>query len=160
MVFLLILIGVAVAFALWFFAPKGIAVHAAISEGKELPAPRFPLAGFFRDSAGRNIDWESHMPARAFGNSCKDYGIADGDVVIVRLLDDAGRRNLKADDLIVINSPVDEGQTGIAKHPFRFRKIKSVNGPSVDFFPAPGRDVKSQSIEYAHSIVEFLPNSR
>lgn len=142
---------------LWFFSPLGRGVHGAISTERELTRPRFPLAALFTDSEGNRIRLVDREPLRVSGNSAAEYGIVDGDVLIAKHFNERSRKNVEADDVVIINSP--KGSDN--RRPWRLRKVKKIysdrNGiKMMKFYPTPAQEVNDKPLTDAVAWIEYI----
>lgn len=146
-----VLIVAAIGVILWTQAPRGYVIHAARSRDVWVRSRRFPLAALFRDPAGGPLNLDGRMIGLVKGNSCLEYGVRDGDVVIARSLDDEGRHGIRSGDLVIINSETDEGD-----RPLRFRKVATVDDGVANFIPDGKGVLRSKSLTDIVARVELV----
>ncbi len=155
-----LLIGFAVAIAaLWLCSPRGMGVHGAVSGMQVLDRPRFPFLGFFQDREGRRISQDKRMPVRVTGNSGIAFGIRNGDLLITKLHDDASRKKIKANDVVIINSSDDADDTpaDFDRQNWRLRRIKALDNGNMDFNDGPdGYEFKAKPLADAVAWVEYI----
>lgn len=126
---------------LWMRAPQGFVVHAARSKDLFVRKRRFPLASLYRDAAGQPIDLENKLIGLIKGDSGGEYGLRDGDVIIAKTLSAEEQQHLQPDQLVVIDSPLDDGTK-----PYRMRKIRSVADGMVVFYDDPFAKANNQPL--------------
>jgi hypothetical protein len=140
----------------WILAPKGVVIHAARHRKFRFRHRRFPFAALYRDPEGNSIDFSNRIIGQINGDSCREYGLRDGNVVIAEKLDDIGRQGIEPGNLVIINSLLDSGEASL-----RMRKIKAICEGMMDFYDDPyGKEkeepLKKKPLADAFAKLEFV----
>ncbi|MBD2840780.1 hypothetical protein [Erythrobacter rubeus] len=138
---------------IWSLSPQGQVIHAARSKEMVFRKRRFLFDGFFRDAKGESIDLDDRMVGVARGESCVNYGISDGAVVIADKLTSESRQKIAADDLVIIASPLDD-----ETKPMRFRKVSARSEGLVEFADDNNGALKPKAPEDIVGLVRYVRN--
>ena len=150
MIYLVVIAIFFVAFGLWL-APQGQMTHAAVSANVIWRNRPFPFAGMYCDSNGAKIDMTHFVIAKAYGPSCKEFGIPDGAVVIAsKLRGDFATAEVIPGDIVIIDSEIED-----RTRPQRFRCVDHVDGETVHFRPSK-RTYRSKPIADLVGIVAYV----
>jgi len=143
-----------VALVLYFSSPEKIDVSAQGPRDTTSRGGRLLLSNDVISADGRLISLRRKIIATVRGGSAEHLGIFNGTQLIADKLSSVTRRDLKADDIVIINSP-----TANANNPFRLRQIKHIADGVVSFKTPPNSEFKilhDRSVDAVYAYVSYV----